>query len=151
MWNEPPDAYATIAYVATELLFYAVEKAGSFDAEEIGKVLKESKDLTSVKGDVYFREAHQMVGKDLAYFVRGKAPSEKQNEWDLFTVEGYFGGEQPLPTLVSALILGQVISLGGTLWSPLAFVAPFIVMFFVILIKPTGLYGVRGIAFGFET
>lgn len=53
-------------------------------------------------------------------------------------------------TMVSALILGQVISLGGTLWSPLAFVAPFIVMFFVILIKPTGLYGVRGIAFGFE-
>jgi len=101
MWNEPPDAYATIAYVATELLFYAVEKAGSFDAEEIGKVLKESKDLTSVKGDVYFREDHQMVGKYLAYFVRGKAPSEKQNEWDLFTVEGYFGGEQPLPTLES--------------------------------------------------
>jgi len=53
-------------------------------------------------------------------------------------------------TMISALILGQVISLGGTLWSPLAFVAPFIVMFFVILIKPTGLYGVRGIAFGFE-
>ncbi|MBW1973779.1 MAG: branched-chain amino acid ABC transporter permease [Deltaproteobacteria bacterium] len=53
-------------------------------------------------------------------------------------------------TLVSALILGQVISIGGTIWSPLSFVAPFVVMFFVILIRPTGLYGVAGKAFGFE-
>jgi branched-chain amino acid transport system permease protein len=53
-------------------------------------------------------------------------------------------------TMVSALILGQVISVGGTLWSPLSFVAPFVVMFIVILVKPTGLYGVRGKAFGFE-
>lgn len=53
-------------------------------------------------------------------------------------------------TMVSALILGQVISVGGTIWSPLSFVAPFVVMFIVILIKPTGLFGVRGKAFGFE-
>lgn len=53
-------------------------------------------------------------------------------------------------TLVSALILGQMISVGGTIWSPLAYLAPFVVMFFVILIKPTGLYGVAGKAFGFE-
>jgi branched-chain amino acid transport system permease protein len=53
-------------------------------------------------------------------------------------------------TLVSALILGQVISVGGTIWSPLSYLAPFLVMFFVILIKPTGLYGVAGKAFGFE-
>ena len=52
-------------------------------------------------------------------------------------------------TLVSALILGQVISVGGTIWSPLAFVAPFIVMFVVILWRPTGLFGVTGKAFGF--
>ena len=48
-------------------------------------------------------------------------------------------------TMVSALILGQVINLGGTLWSPLAFVGPFIVMFFTILIRPTGLYGEKQI------
>ena len=45
-------------------------------------------------------------------------------------------------TMVAALILGQVINLGGTLWGPLAFVGPFIVMFVTILIKPTGLFGV---------
>jgi branched-chain amino acid transport system permease protein len=53
-------------------------------------------------------------------------------------------------TLVSAAILGQVISVGGTLYSPLSSVGPFIVMFVVILLKPTGLYGVKGKAFGFE-
>ncbi len=53
-------------------------------------------------------------------------------------------------TMVSALILGQVINIGGTLWSPLAFVGPFFVMFFTILIKPTGLFGVKGKAFGFD-
>jgi len=53
-------------------------------------------------------------------------------------------------TLVSALILGQMISVGGTIWSPLAYLGPFVVMFFVLLIKPTGLFGIAGKAFGFE-
>jgi branched-subunit amino acid ABC-type transport system permease component len=53
-------------------------------------------------------------------------------------------------TLISALIMGQVISVGGTLYGPLAFVGPFMVMFVVILFRPTGLYGVKGRAFGFE-
>ena len=53
-------------------------------------------------------------------------------------------------TLVSALILGQVISVGGVLWTPLSYLAPFLVMFFVLLIKPTGLFGIADKAFGFE-
>lgn len=53
-------------------------------------------------------------------------------------------------TIVSAMILGQVMSIGATIWSPLSTVAPFMVMMFIILIKPTGLYGVAGKAFGFE-
>jgi branched-chain amino acid transport system permease protein len=53
-------------------------------------------------------------------------------------------------TLISALILGQVISVGGTIWAPLSYLAPFVVMFLVLLIKPTGLLGVAGKAFGFE-
>lgn len=46
-------------------------------------------------------------------------------------------------TMVASLILGQVINVGGTLWAPLAYVGPFIVMFITILIKPTGLFGVK--------
>jgi branched-subunit amino acid ABC-type transport system permease component len=53
-------------------------------------------------------------------------------------------------TAVSSLIMGQVISIGGTLYSPLSFVGPFAVMFVVILFKPTGLFGVKSRAFGFE-
>jgi branched-chain amino acid transport system permease protein len=53
-------------------------------------------------------------------------------------------------TLVSSLILGQVISVGAAFYSPLSSLGLFIVMFVVILIKPTGLYGVAGKAFGFE-
>jgi len=53
-------------------------------------------------------------------------------------------------TLVSALILGQVVSVGAAFYSPLSSLGPFIVMFTVILFKPTGLFGVKGRAFGFE-
>ncbi|HHT49802.1 MAG TPA: branched-chain amino acid ABC transporter permease [Firmicutes bacterium] len=44
-------------------------------------------------------------------------------------------------TMVSALIVGQVVSLGALIWAPLAEMAPFLVMIFILLIKPTGLYG----------
>lgn len=101
MWNEPPDSYGTIAYIAANLIFEAVERAGSFDAEAVGKVLRESKDLTTVKGDVYFREDHELVGKYLAYIVEGKTPAEKKDKWDVFKITGYFGGESALPTLES--------------------------------------------------
>ncbi|MGI6433658.1 MAG: branched-chain amino acid ABC transporter permease [Sphaerochaetaceae bacterium] len=47
-------------------------------------------------------------------------------------------------TAVSALIMGQVMSIGGAIWSPMAFIAPFLVMFIVILVKPTGLFGIKG-------
>lgn len=52
-------------------------------------------------------------------------------------------------TLVSALIMGQVVSVGGTIYTSLGWVGPFMVMFIVILFKPTGLYGVAGKAYGF--
>jgi len=44
-------------------------------------------------------------------------------------------------TLVSSLIVGQVISLGSLVWAPLANMAPFATMMIILLIKPTGLYG----------
>jgi branched-chain amino acid transport system substrate-binding protein len=99
MWNEPPDAYGTIAYIACELMFKGVEKAGSFDAKKVSKALMEAKDLVSVKGPVHFREDHQMVSKYAAFVVKGKEPKERKGKWDLFKVEGYFGGDAALPPL----------------------------------------------------
>ena len=44
-------------------------------------------------------------------------------------------------TLISALIVGQVVSLGSLIYAPLAQMAPFAIMLLILLIKPTGLYG----------
>jgi len=44
-------------------------------------------------------------------------------------------------TLISALIVGQVVSLGSLIYAPLAQMAPFAIMLLILLVKPTGLYG----------
>ena len=44
-------------------------------------------------------------------------------------------------TLVSAFIVGQVVSLGSLIYAPLAQMAPFAIMLLILLIRPTGLYG----------
>ena len=44
-------------------------------------------------------------------------------------------------TLVSAIIVGQVVSLGSLIYAPLAQMAPFAIMLLILLVKPTGLYG----------
>ena len=44
-------------------------------------------------------------------------------------------------TLISAFIVGQVVSLGSLIYAPLAQMAPFAIMLLILLIKPTGSYG----------
>ena len=44
-------------------------------------------------------------------------------------------------TLISAFIVGQVVSIGSLIYAPLAQMAPFAIMLVILLIKPTGLYG----------
>ncbi len=44
-------------------------------------------------------------------------------------------------TLVSAVIVGQVVSIGSLIYAPLALMAPFAIMLLILLVKPTGLYG----------
>jgi branched-chain amino acid transport system permease protein len=44
-------------------------------------------------------------------------------------------------TLVSAFLVGQVVSLGSLYYAPLAQMAPFAIMLLILLIKPTGLFG----------
>lgn len=44
-------------------------------------------------------------------------------------------------TLVSAFLVGQVVSLGSLVYAPLAQMAPFAAMLLILLWKPTGLYG----------
>lgn len=44
-------------------------------------------------------------------------------------------------TLVSAFLVGQVVSLGSLFYAPLAQMAPFAIMLLILLIKPSGLFG----------
>ncbi len=44
-------------------------------------------------------------------------------------------------TLISAFIVGQVVSLGSLIYAPLAQMAPFAIMLLILLVRPTGLYG----------
>lgn len=44
-------------------------------------------------------------------------------------------------TAVSAILVGQVVSLGSLVYAPLAQMAPFAIMLLILLVKPTGLYG----------
>lgn len=44
-------------------------------------------------------------------------------------------------TMISALLVGQVVSLGSLIYAPLAQMAPFAIMLLILLVKPTGLYG----------
>ena len=44
-------------------------------------------------------------------------------------------------TLVSSIIVGQVVSIGSLIYAPLAIMAPFAIMLLILLIRPTGLFG----------
>lgn len=94
--GEPPDAYTTLAYMASMMIFDAVEKAGTFDVAKVDEVLSTQKFMT-LKGESYFREDHELVNDYLAYVVNGKATGA--NDYDLYEVESYFGGDKALPPL----------------------------------------------------
>ena len=99
-FNVPPDAYGAIAYIATKIIFEAVEEAGTFDTAAVAAVL-DSKTFNTIKGPMKFREDHELLGDYMAFIVKGKTPSEMQNENDVWKVEGYFGGNDTLPSLES--------------------------------------------------
>jgi len=99
-YGQPPDAYAVLAYTAVDVLLQATQKAGSVDGKKVGKVLGTAT-FNTVKGDASFREDHQLQGKYLAFFVKGKAASQKKSKYDVFEVLGAYGGDKALPPLKS--------------------------------------------------
>ena len=97
-YGMPADAYAVLAYTASDVLLKAIEQAGSVDGAKVGKVLANAK-FETVKGVSWFREDHQLEGEYLAFFVKGKAASEKKSKYDVFEVLGAYGGPSALPKL----------------------------------------------------
>jgi len=98
-YGYPPDAYATIAYVAAMELFRAVQLAGNFDATTVTKTINDNPEFTTVKGPAKWRMDHTPIYKYAGFLVKGKAPEQKKSEWDLFEIMGYQGGEDVMPTL----------------------------------------------------
>jgi branched-chain amino acid transport system substrate-binding protein len=101
-YNKPPDAYATIAYIAYMEMFRGFEAAKSFDPAKVSAALLANKgQFNTVKGPARWREDHSAEYKHAAFLVKGKGPKEQKNEWDLFTVLGSSGGDSVLPSLKS--------------------------------------------------
>lgn len=101
-YKRPPDAYATIAYIAYTEMFRAFEAAKSFDPQKVSAALMANNgQFNTVKGPARWREDHAAEYQYAAFLVKGKGPSEQKNEWDLFTVIGAVGGPSVMPTLKS--------------------------------------------------
>lgn len=101
-YKRPPDAYATIAYVAYTEMFRGFEAAKSFDPQKVSAALMANNgQFSSVKGPASWRQDHSAVYKHAAFLVKGKGPKDQKHEWDLFTVMGSVGGEPVMPTLAS--------------------------------------------------
>ena len=101
-YKKPPDAYATIAYIAYTEMFRGFETAKSFDPKKVSAALMANKgQFSTVKGPASWRGDHAAVYKHAAFLVKGKGPAERKHEWDLFTVMGSVGGESVMPTLKS--------------------------------------------------
>jgi len=100
-YNRPPDAYATIAYVAYTEMLRGFETAKSFDPRKVSAVLMANNGrFNTVKGPASWRADHAAQYKYAAFLVRGKG-AERKGEWDLFTVLGSAGGESVMPPLKS--------------------------------------------------
>jgi ABC-type branched-subunit amino acid transport system substrate-binding protein len=101
-YKRPPDAYASIAYIAYMEMFRGFEAAKSLDPQKVAAALMANKgEFNTVKGPARWREDHAAVYKHAAFLVKGKGPKEQKHEWDLFHVLGSQGGDSVMPTLKS--------------------------------------------------
>ncbi|HBL35195.1 MAG TPA: hypothetical protein DDZ55_00140 [Firmicutes bacterium] len=98
-WGTPPDAYATIAYIAVEQLFESVERCGSFEPKAIANDLNNNAEFMSVKGPAKWRADHEPVYEYAGFLVRGKGPKEMKNKFDWFEVVSAQGGDEVFPPL----------------------------------------------------
>jgi branched-chain amino acid transport system substrate-binding protein len=101
-YKRPPDAYATIAYIAYSEMFRGFEAAKSLDPQKVSAALLAGKGtFNTVKGPARWRDDHAAEYKHAAFLVKGKGAKEQKNEWDLFTVIGSQGGDAVMPSLKS--------------------------------------------------
>lgn len=102
-YKNPPDAYATIAYIAYMEMFRGMEAAKSYEPAKVSAALMANKgQFNTVKGAANWRDDHAPVYKHAAFLVKGKGAAERKGgDWDLFHVMGSVGGDSVMPTLKS--------------------------------------------------
>jgi len=101
-YQVPPDAYATIAYIAYMEMFRGFEAAKSLDPKKLADTLMAGGgEFNTVKGPANWRQDHAALYKHAAFLVKGKGAREQKSEWDLFTVIGSMGGDAVMPPLQS--------------------------------------------------
>ncbi|MEM3578740.1 MAG: ABC transporter substrate-binding protein [Candidatus Bathyarchaeia archaeon] len=101
-WGYPPDAMATMAYIATKQLLRAVELAGKdkmTNPQAIAEALMANPNFESPKGTARWRIDHQPIYECAMFVVQGKPQNERTGYWDLLKVVGYYTGEEYLPPL----------------------------------------------------
>jgi branched-chain amino acid transport system substrate-binding protein len=84
-YGQPPSQAAHTAYVQTLLYSNAVETAGTFYPPEVIKTLENFKCTGVGPGNVLYRDCDHQAFHDILV-VRGKAPDEKKNEFDLLEI-----------------------------------------------------------------
>ncbi|HUL28891.1 MAG TPA: hypothetical protein VLZ03_00430, partial [Thermodesulfobacteriota bacterium] len=83
-------------------MFRGFEAGKSLEPKKVSAALMANNGaFTCVKGPARWREDHEAVYKYAGFLVKGKGPKEQKNEWDLFKVVGYQGGDSVMPTLQS--------------------------------------------------
>ncbi len=97
-FNQPPDSYAAIAYMAFDLYRTASEKAGSFESGAIAKAIG-TNSFNTIKGKGYFRGSHEFIGDNMVFYVKGKDASDMKDKYDVFKIIDSFGGEELVPSM----------------------------------------------------
>lgn len=89
-YDRYPGSAAASAWMAIKLYADAVQRAGTFKAEEVGKAL-EGHRFTVLKDEEYINDYdHQAVTS--CVLLEGKSPTEMINEWDFFKIIGIVPG-----------------------------------------------------------
>ncbi len=100
-YNEVPDPYAAVAYIAVKELVRGIETSQSVDPKTVAAALMKNNKFDSMKGPGTWRVDRHPLFKYGAFVVVGKGAKERKSKEDLVKVIGAYTGEDYLPTLKS--------------------------------------------------
>jgi len=100
-YNDVPDPYAAVAYIAVKELVRGIETSQSVDPKTVAAALMKNNKFDSMKGPGTWRVDRHPLFKYGAFVVVGKGAKERKSKEDLVKVIGAYTGEDYLPTLKS--------------------------------------------------